>query len=669
MIKKETLYTYILPLGLMSVIIFLHFGAVIHNNISLDDSYYYEQVGNVQTFLDIPDVLKKNFSYVDYRPIATLTFAIEKVFSEGAVFNPHISHAINLFIYLMNSWILYLFLLQIPISIRGKHLPLIATLLFATLPLHTSMVANIKSRDGLLSLLFGMTYLYFFLKILTSHQFRLRQLIWMILGILFLLLGIYSKLDAFNFLIATPLLFIFFFGTGKKINFKWIARVAIVVLISYRVFTFLFDIWTKNKIQAIEYTQNEIQSDPILFSENPIVSYSDFSYHLAYGVQTIFEYLKMVFRPHHHYYYYGYDMIPVLPITDPIIWIKFLILLLIGISAIVLLKKNRIYSFGVLFFFICLAYCSNLVTPVSGIVADRYAYTASLGACIALSTLLTMIWDSYLSKILFKSPALSPSTQEIDKKEWIYLLSFIVLLTSIYLPFNRKRSHDWRSLYSIFEADLPEIGTRSYEANRIALRNYIEDGMASNDPAIQKELFTKGFEASKRAIEVYNKGMEAYDGVIYSLYGLERFEDALSFSRLTIAKFDTTEIGWRILTEYYYSNRMLDSAVIGYKALVDMNPGEENLLLFYVTTLQENHQLGTALKYIDSIQQIDTSQYIPYRAKFHVYLAEKDSLKAVENLEIAMSKGWRDNQMLDIAGQYWWTKDQKKWEELKKYLQ
>ncbi|MCO5231960.1 MAG: hypothetical protein M9958_12490 [Chitinophagales bacterium] len=669
MLKRETLYQYILPLAIITICILAHFGSVIHNDISIDDTFYYQQVSSVQTFLDLPDVLRQNFSYVDYRPVATLTFALEKIFSEGGVLNPHTSHGINLLLYVLNSWILYLFLLKIPPSIRGQYIPIIATLIFATLPLHTSMMGNIKSRDGLLSFLFGMSYFYFLIRLFTENKSTYYQLAWAVLAVLFLLLGIYSKLDTFNFLMATPLLFMFFFKANKKINFKFIARLFIIVLISYRIFTFLFNIWTENKIQAIEYTQNEIQSDPVLFSENPIVAYSDLPHQLAFGIQTTFEYVKMVFRPHHHYYYYGFDMIPVLPITDKIIWFKFSILLLIGISAIILYKKLPLYSFGILFFFIGLIYCSNLVTPVSGIVADRYAYIASMGACLALAAVLQLVWEKYLHKFIKQSTASTKNAIATNQKEWIYLLAATLLLTSIYLPFNRKRSSDWKSLYSIFEADLPEIGTRSYEANRIALRNYIENGMASNDPQEQKELFTKGFEASKQAIEVYNKGMEAYDGVIYSLYGLGRYEDALSFSRLTIEKFDTTEIGWRILTEYYYSNKMLDSAAMGYKTLVDMTPGEENLVLFYVTTLQQNHQMAEALKYVDSIQHADTSQYLPYRAKFHLYLGEKDSLKAVENLEIAMSKGWRDNHELDIAGQYWWTKDKAKWEEMKKYLQ
>ncbi len=659
----------IIILILLSVTILTHFLLVKNNGVSLDDDYYYSQIKDVHQLADIPSALQQKFSVVDYRPVATFTFAIEHLLSGGKI-NPSFSHWINLLLYILNCWLLYLWIAKLPLQKKEKFIPIIATILFASLPLHASMVANVKSRDGLLSFLFGIIYLHGILRVFTKEESYLKKILILILSALAILLGIYSKLDAFNFLLATPIVYVLF---NRVINFKFIARSLIITIVTYRVAVFIFGFWIKSKDQAIEFSDAVEKSDPILFSENPIVSYHGLLDKIAFSIQTVFEYLTMVFQPKGHYFYFGYDMLPVLPISSPIIWWKAIAIFLILLSAAIFYKKNRLYSFSIVFFFVSLIYCANFMTPVSGIVADRYAYIASMGACIALACLLNVLAVYAIKKFqaaLYHQFNSTPSLEiSLKSKSFLYFLVPVFCISLFYLPYNIKRSQDWKSLFSIFEADLPKITHQSYEANRIAAQAYVETAIDTDDPKLREAYFKKGLKYGVNGMNVYNDGQYIQDGIIMSLYGLDDFISAVDFSRKVIARFDTTEIGWRMVTEYYYSAGDLDSAAIGYRKLIDIMPTDPNLYFFYTTTLSQNNQKDKALVFLDSLIAKNPSNYIPFQAKAYLFLESKDSLNAVINIEKAMENGLRDNKLLDDAGRYWWSRDLVKWENMKKYLQ
>jgi len=99
------------------------------------NSYYYED--------------EMGYKY-GYRPVTHISFAIEhQIFGE----NPHISHAINVLLYALLCLTIY-FLTQKLAPDKGAFLALIVALIFAVHPLHTEVVASIKNRDEILSLLF-----------------------------------------------------------------------------------------------------------------------------------------------------------------------------------------------------------------------------------------------------------------------------------------------------------------------------------------------------------------------------------------------------------------------------------------------------------------------------------------------------------------------------------
>jgi hypothetical protein len=94
-----------------------------------------------------------------YRPLSLVTFAIE-IAAFGPQ-HPFVGHLLNALLYALCCVVLYqvmrsLLAQRTPDAGAWMTLPFAAALLFAVHPLHTEAVANIKSRDEILALLFAL---------------------------------------------------------------------------------------------------------------------------------------------------------------------------------------------------------------------------------------------------------------------------------------------------------------------------------------------------------------------------------------------------------------------------------------------------------------------------------------------------------------------------------
>ncbi len=595
--------------GAIVIVVLMHFSSVLKNDFSLDDYLYIDQVKNVLSWSELPLAIQYPFSISDFRPVTSVTFAIENILFKGSI-DPHVSHGINLFIYFLCCVFLYNFLLKIISDEQKKPIALIATLLFIALPLHNSMISNIKSRDGLLSFMFGMLYLNTFLRFAFIHKVSALKIFYLVLSFVFLGLGIFSKLDAFNFLAISPFLFLVFY---KKMSYKTILRMSFSIILTIYVARQVYNYWDKKKEVALKAYSEELQSDPVLFSENPIIAYPGISYKIAYTIQTVYEYSLMVFAPNGHYYYYGYDMLPVLPLTDPHVLFKALVIFVFILSAFVFYKKNSLYSFGIAFYFICLIYCSNFLTPVSGIIADRYIFTASAGACIALATIIYAVTAYLLRVFSLNNTSTFHFNSSVNNNilfTSIFVLPVFLISTIFYLPKNKDRCDDWKSLTSIFEADLPEISRYSYDANLIAMKNYMSCAKISEQA--QKDIYCKKVLIyGQNARNIYPEGQYAQDLMISAYYEMGRLYDALDLSRQVVARFDTTEIGWRVLNEYYYSQSNFDSVLLSSHKVLEFSPLDPFVNMMYVDALSKANREQDVMRHIEYLKSKYPDSQLP----------------------------------------------------------
>ena len=141
-----------------------------------------------------------------YRPLSQLMFAVEKdIFGN----KPFAGHLINVILYVLSIVLIYKTLKLLFKTVKSDRwwfsIPFIASVLFAVHPIHTEVVANIKSRDEILSLLFAFLCLYYSLLFIDK-----KKTIFLVVSGISMFLGLLSKENAITFLAIIPLCYYMF---------------------------------------------------------------------------------------------------------------------------------------------------------------------------------------------------------------------------------------------------------------------------------------------------------------------------------------------------------------------------------------------------------------------------------------------------------------------------
>ena len=140
-----------------------------------------------------------------YRPLSVVTFALE--IGLFGLNHPAISHFINVLLYCSVVLMLFVFLDRFLFK-KLILLSFVTTLIFAIHPIHTEVVANIKSRDELMALLLTLISLYLFFTYLLNRK-RKKYLIFSLIAFF---LSLLSKENAVTFLAIIPLMLYFFYN-------------------------------------------------------------------------------------------------------------------------------------------------------------------------------------------------------------------------------------------------------------------------------------------------------------------------------------------------------------------------------------------------------------------------------------------------------------------------
>ncbi|MFI5163680.1 MAG: tetratricopeptide repeat protein [Bacteroidia bacterium] len=423
---------------------------------------------------------KENFG--TYRPLTMSLFAIEKQFFGN---NSSAYHFVQVLLYAVLCVIIFILLKKLftPLSLGrgagGEVLALISTLIFVAHPIHTEVVANIKSADEILSLLFCSIALLFAIWFSETSSKKF-------LGIsfLFFLCALFSKESAATFLIIIPLTLHFFTSFSRK-NILTIAGMQALAVLVY----FL----ARNS--ALDKAP-----DGIALINNSLAGAQSFSERYATVFVILLHYLKLLFYPNPLCWDYGYNQIPLVGFRNPIAIISVLIYLLIGFFSLTVIFKSNIFklsnlptfkliSFCILFYLLSLSVSSNIFVLIGATMAERFLFTPSLAFCILFGFTLIK---------LFKMESL---------KIKVIPLAIIILLFS-YKTFSRNK--DWESNLTLF-AKGAEDCPNSYRTNTTFAWESVLAGEKETDPEKKKIHL-------QNAVTYYTKGLAIYDKVAADWY-------------------------------------------------------------------------------------------------------------------------------------------------------
>lgn len=279
----------------------------------------------------------------------------------------HTQHFFNVLLYSLSMVVLFMFLRKVLFKNldHKDYWALFATLVFAMHPIHSEVVANIKSRDEILSLLF-------ILLTLLHVDTQMNRPNWMnqfLIGFYFFL-AMLSKEYGAVLLIIVP---VWIYVQQKKFDALKILVVTfpLVVAILPYVFLRINSVMIANAADV----KPDVLNDYYLFAKGDETRATQFYILLKYLILQIFPYPLSSD--------YSFKSIPFRHFNSPEVIASILIHfgVLVGIIFSII-RKNSIVLFALLFYLLNLLLVSNLVFNIGASMGERLVYHSSLGLII-----------------------------------------------------------------------------------------------------------------------------------------------------------------------------------------------------------------------------------------------------------------------------------------------
>ncbi len=583
---------------------------VVKNDYALDDDFAFYNNQYVQMGVKgIPDILThpyysdRNLTF-DYRPVASITFAIEKELFGN---NPHISHGINLFFYI----ICVLMVLGLLTEVFGLNIvpAFLTALFFAIHPAHIEVVASIKNREELLSFIFCLLALFsiyrFFLQPTPKGRF-----VYLLFTIICLLLSFASKLTSIPiFGIVAVWLYFKEWHRQPKLFYPVLGVIGIVSALYMM------------KILSIS-------NRPIFDLENPLALYTDLSSKIGTTAASLLFYFRFMWVPYPFSFFYGYNTIPVAHIEDPVAVLSIFLHLAILVYAVILFFRKDISGFFVIAYFISVSVYSNILMPYTGIVSERALFFPSLWFIAAACNF-----------VYNKVTAISEKTSNTPK---IALMSFASILLTVYGVLDINRVSQWHDTVTLMGSDVKHLSNS-------ALANYFYGCVLKSkaeeqvDTAAQNRYLAE----SKKYLYVTSSVSPGYPYTYFRLgliYRYDRYTPDSAyyyFKKAYTLNATLTEVAYQYgRTEYEFGDMKIASDV--FADLYQKIPGDTFTVFYHALLLMktghpaEGHQINAVM------MQMAPTYYQSYFNEALYYQMTGDTDNAAKNYETSVRFGCTD---------------------------
>ena len=445
---------------IVAVLSFVFYFNTISNDYALDDTVV---ILNNEYVLEgiagIPDILSKDGyeSYYKklntsdqvpggrYRPLSLVSFAIEQQlmgpipkekvdsviqmgvtpemtspYEKKFLNTMHVRHFFNVLWFTL-SVVVLLYFLRFIVFKKDLLIAFLAVILFTIHPIHTEVVANVKSRDEIMSLLF------ICLTFILAFKYREKKNKWLLaaaLGSYFL--AFLSKEYAITLVILLPLAFYLFSGESVRKSIiavlPYLAIVAVYALIRLQI--------TNGMPPRNELADNDIQINPY--------AYATPAEKTATEISTSLNYLKLLIFPHPLSADYSYNQIPYKDFSHPMVWLSLIMHVGMLCGVYYFFRKRHVLCFGLAFYFLNLLLVCNIIFDIGATMGERLIYHSSLGFAIVIAHLL------YKGMELVK-PARAGKVA----------LGGVMLLVIVLCGFKTiDRNKDWKNDYVLFNHDI-----------------------------------------------------------------------------------------------------------------------------------------------------------------------------------------------------------------------
>jgi len=539
--SKKKWYPYYVLIFLVS---FIAYANTINHGYVLDDfSVIKENFVVKQGTAGIATILKTGYRYGYwnspdnlYRPLPLIMYAIEwEIWPD----NPKAGHIINLILYGLLCVLLFK-LLQKIFANYSILLPFITTLFFALHPIHTEVVANIKSRDEILAFLFSVASVLLLFKYLSTKKY------WVLISALFtFLLALLSKESAITFLAIIPLIF-YFFTKEKKSTYISVSLLYIIPVL----------IFFAMRYRAIG---NQAHLDQTSMVDNLLVAAPDFITRTATAIKILGLYIWKLIIPYPLACDYSYNQIAIVGFDDIYVLISLLFYLIMAVFAFWKFKQKHILSFTILFFFITMSVYSNLIILIGTSFGERLLFVPSLAFTISITYFVLKIFNSLEKHVEFK---------KIFSDKVFYIILPILI---IYLGLTWSRNKDWKSSLSLYEADIHK-SPQSAHMNYYYGLEIMKGKAMENGIVVKPEYLDTAIYYFSRARTIVPTFADAYDQLGLAYFRKNELDKALAYYDTCLKLAPGKSITYSNMGVIYFNRQQYDKALEAYENAVRYDP-------------------------------------------------------------------------------------------------
>jgi protein O-mannosyl-transferase len=615
----------------------LVFANTLQNDYNLDDGYYADGnsftagLKNIPNIVTNPTFFGSDKSGFDYRPVTAISFALEHQFFGD---HPAVGHFFNLLLYLLSVILVFTLLLQLVSFDNKVEIAFWVSLLFLVHPLHTEVVASIKSRDEILSFLFAILSWKSAIKYSDSGKTR-----FVFSCILFFGLGMFSKYTLLPFCAIIPLSLYFFRGY----DIRKAAFLFAIIFVFGLGFHFVKGLVLPASNHVFSVSENALT--------NPAYGWLERSATASY---VLGRYLLLHLFPITLVCYYGCKYVPVVEWYNLVAIISLILHLFLVAYCFKNLRKKSLVVFGVVMYLAFMFVYSNLVELSPGMMAERFCYCSSLGFSIALVGYLFSISENPLR---IRSPQV--------------IFSVVALIFAVR---TITRNSDWKDKQTLYSHDVQT-------ADNSALVNYfyadwklstaIEQIRDLQKPSLVNRTSVQQINDRIKEAEYYfnrvlqinpNDSLADYS-LITCAFQLGQFPEALTRANTTIQKYPTY---W----ESYFMRGVIHSKLQQYSLAVDdLSTVVRNYPAYVPAYEQLNRALlqtgdtASALKLLTTAMVKFPKSPVAYAEMANYFLATGDTLRAIALTEKAAALPPINLAVLGFLSKYFKNKgDQVKFE-------
>ncbi|HHM20505.1 MAG TPA: DUF1736 domain-containing protein, partial [Bacteroidetes bacterium] len=438
-----------------------------------------------------------------YRPVPMTLFSLEW---EVAPDNPSFAHFINVLLYALTGAVLFVTLARIWKKYNILF-PLLTTLFFMAHPVHTEVVANIKSLDEIVMFLMAILALRFLWQYLEKEKIK-----WLVVSWVFYAVALFSKESAITFLATFPL-FVYFFTQKKP---AYIFRLVIPYVVLAGVFVFV----RSRVVGALGAPA------PVSVLDNFLAGAQDPATRLASAFLILGKYLWVLIFPHPLGSDFGYNQIPLTGFSDWRVLLSVAAWTGMGVYAVLKLKSKNILSFAILFFIINFSISSNLLITIGTSYGERLLYAASPAFAMALACFILKIFNEK-ENTTNRNDTLSTIFK--NKKLW----STVAVMLALYSIKTIDRNADWATSFTLYQEDL-KVAPNSAKLNFHYGLELVKKGNEAKNEADKKQWYEKAKKHFFKATEIFPQYADAWGQLGLAFYRDKNFEKALEYYNLAL---------------------------------------------------------------------------------------------------------------------------------------